>query len=68
MKKALMLLIRGYQKLLSPILPKHCRFEPTCSQFALEVLQKERLPKALWRILKRIGSCHPFHPGGHDPS
>lgn len=63
----LVLLIRGYRLLLSPLLGRHCRFHPSCSEYALEALQRHGLWKGSWLALRRIGSCHPWHAGGFDP-
>ncbi|WP_017327579.1 membrane protein insertion efficiency factor YidD [Synechococcus sp. PCC 7336] len=59
--------IRGYQKGLSPLLPASCRFWPTCSQYALESIQKFGALKGSYLGLRRICRCHPWHPGGVDP-
>ena len=61
------LLVRGYRFAVSPVLPKSCRFEPSCSAYAEEALQKHGFFRALVLIAGRIGRCHPFHPGGYDP-
>lgn len=61
------LLIRGYQLLISPYLPNACRFTPTCSQYTLEALKKYGLIKGLWLGIKRVSSCHPWGKHGHDP-
>jgi len=67
MKTVLIFLIRGYQRFLSPILPPRCRFQPTCSAYAIEAIQKKGALRgtllALWRILR----CNPFCRGGDDP-
>lgn len=60
-------LIRGYQLLISPLLPASCRYTPTCSSYALEALRKHGLIKGGWLALKRIFSCHPWGGSGHDP-
>jgi putative membrane protein insertion efficiency factor len=60
-------LLRVYQYGISPILGPRCRFEPSCSQYALEALKTYALPKALFLSAKRILRCHPWHPGGYDP-
>jgi len=60
-------LIRMYRRYISPFLPQACRFTPTCSDYALEALEKKSLFKAIWIITLRIMKCHPFHPGGFDP-
>ncbi|MEK9739554.1 MAG: membrane protein insertion efficiency factor YidD [Flavobacteriaceae bacterium] len=61
------LLIRGYQLLLSPLLPPSCRFQPTCSQYTLEVFQKYGLFKGGMLAIKRITKCHPWGGSGYDP-
>ncbi|TVP95559.1 MAG: membrane protein insertion efficiency factor YidD [Planctomycetaceae bacterium] len=65
--KAAVFLIRCYQAGLSPLLGQSCRFSPTCSQYAIEVLRKDGLWRGSIRALRRISRCHPFHPGGYDP-
>lgn len=67
MKTVIILLIRFYQIFISPMFPPLCRFYPTCSQYALEAVQKKGAVKGSWLALKRILKCHPFHPGGYDP-
>ena len=59
--------IRGYKKWISPLLPASCRFEPTCSVYAMGCYQRFGLAKATYLTLRRLSRCHPFHPGGHDP-
>lgn len=59
-------LIRCYQKATSWA-PPSCRYTPTCSNYTLEAIEKYGLLKGSWLGLKRIGRCHPFRPGGHDP-
>lgn len=65
--KFLICIIRIYQKYISPIKGKTCRFYPTCSQYALEALKKYGFVKGSYLSIKRISKCHPFHPGGYDP-
>jgi putative membrane protein insertion efficiency factor len=67
MKILLILLIRGYRKFISPLFLPSCRFQPTCSQYAIEALERFGIFKGSWLALSRIGRCHPFHPGGYDP-
>jgi hypothetical protein len=67
MTSLVVLLIRGYRLLLSPLLGRHCRFHPSCSEYALEALQRHGLWKGSRLALRRIGSCHPWHDGGFDP-
>lgn len=63
----LVLLIRAYRLLVSPLLGRHCRFHPSCSEYTLEALQRHGLWKGSRLALRRIGSCHPWHAGGFDP-
>lgn len=60
-------LIRTYQKLVSPTMSPKCRFQPTCSTYALEAVSRHGVIRGGWMALKRIGKCHPLHPGGYDP-
>jgi putative membrane protein insertion efficiency factor len=59
--------VRAYQWTLSPLVGRYCRFQPTCSVYFIEAVQKYGAVRGTWRGLKRIGRCHPFHPGGYDP-
>jgi putative membrane protein insertion efficiency factor len=61
------LIIRFYQIFISPILPSSCRYNPTCSRYGLEALQKYGFIKGSWLTLKRISRCHPWGGHGHDP-
>jgi putative membrane protein insertion efficiency factor len=67
MKYLLMGLIRLYQMTLSKMLPPSCRFEPSCSHYGYEAIAKYGALKGGWLAIKRVGRCHPFHPGGYDP-
>jgi putative membrane protein insertion efficiency factor len=58
---------RLYQWTLSPLIGRHCRFEPTCSAYFIQAVRKYGAVRGAWRGLKRIGRCHPFNPGGYDP-
>jgi hypothetical protein len=60
-------LIRGYQLTLSRLLPPSCRFHPSCSQYALEAVNRHGALKGAWLAARRLARCHPFHPGGYDP-
>jgi uncharacterized protein len=63
----LMGLIRLYQATISRVVPSSCRFYPSCSQYGYEAIQKYGALRGSWMAVKRIGRCHPFHPGGYDP-
>ncbi len=67
LKKILIILINGYRRLISPLFPPSCRFQPTCSQYAIEAIEKFGALRGSWLAIKRILRCHPFHPGGYDP-
>ena len=59
--------IKLYQYLISPMLGSHCRFNPTCSNYAIESIKKHNLIKALYLSSKRILKCHPWGKSGEDP-
>ena len=63
----LLLLIRGYQLIISPLLGSNCRFMPTCSEYAMESLRSHGLIKGSYLTIKRIGKCHPWGGHGYDP-
>lgn len=63
----LILLVRLYQRCISPLTPPSCRFTPTCSQYTLEALQKYGPLKGSWLALKRLARCHPWGGHGYDP-
>ena len=65
-KTVLLALIRFYRKHISPLTPPSCRYIPTCSQYAMEAIEKYGAAKGGWLALKRISRCHPFHRGEHD--
>ncbi|ARB40417.1 membrane protein insertion efficiency factor YidD [Mammaliicoccus sciuri] len=67
MKKVFIKLIRLYQRYISPLTPPTCRFQPTCSNYAVEAISEYGVIKGTWLGTKRILKCHPFHPGGYDP-
>jgi hypothetical protein len=67
MVKLLVLLIRLYRLTISPFLGQICRFHPSCSRYAEDSLLTHGLFLGSWLALKRLGKCHPFHPGGPDP-
>lgn len=64
---ALVLLVRLYQRLVSPLLPPACRFYPSCSAYAVTALQRHGALRGTWLTVRRVCRCHPFHPGGIDP-
>ena len=59
--------IRGYQRWISPLLGKNCRYEPTCSNYMLEAVRVHGVLCGVWLGVKRIARCHPWHEGGWDP-
>jgi putative membrane protein insertion efficiency factor len=67
MKWLLIGLIKVYQYAISPFLGRSCRYHPTCSAYAVEAVEKHGAIKGGWLSVKRIGRCHPWHPGGYDP-
>ncbi len=60
-------LIRIYQLIISPWMPSSCRYHPTCSQYSIEAFRKHGAFTGLWLTIKRLGRCHPWSQGGHDP-
>ena len=67
MRSIAIFLIRGYQLLLSPWLGNNCRFQPTCSQYAIDAIREHGVGRGLWLAARRIGRCHPWGAHGHDP-
>ena len=65
--RALIGLIRLYQQIVSPWLGRVCRFEPSCSRYAVACLEGHGAARGSLLSVKRLCKCHPFHPGGHDP-
>lgn len=65
--RAVVALLRGYKRFLSPLLPRACRFHPTCSVYASEAIAKFGVRRGLALSAKRVARCHPFHEGGFDP-
>ena len=63
----LLVVLRGYQYLISPLLGPRCRFWPSCSNYAIEALRLHGPARGGWLALKRIAKCHPWHAGGIDP-
>ena len=67
MKKIIILLIRFYQKFISPLFPPSCRFYPTCSNYTLEAVEKFGVIKGLYLGFRRVIRCNPLNEGGYDP-
>ena len=67
MKTLLMKMIKFYKRSISPNFPARCRYNPTCSAYALEAIEKYGAAKGGWLAFKRIIKCHPFNSGGYDP-
>lgn len=67
MRKLLLLVIRLYQFILSPWVGNHCRFYPTCSEYAKGAIEKHGAGRGGWLATRRLLRCHPWHPGGADP-
>jgi len=66
-EKSVIAAVRFYRTKISPLFPPRCRYIPTCSQYALEAVEKYGTVKGGWLAAKRIARCHPFHKGGYDP-
>ena len=60
-------LLRFYKRFISPLLPPMCRFEPTCSAYAMHAVEKYGFLRGSWLGMRRLARCHPFNPGGWDP-
>lgn len=67
MKHVMIWLIKFYKRFISPCLKPACRFVPTCSEYALEAIEKYGALKGGWLAFRRILRCNPFHKGGYDP-
>lgn len=67
MKLLLIWLIRFYRMFISPLFPPSCRFQPTCSMYALQAVERFGVWRGGQLAVCRICRCHPFHPGGYDP-
>ncbi len=65
--QALRGMVRGYQVSLGQVLPPACRFQPSCSQYALIALERYGAARGSWMTLRRLCRCHPLNPGGFDP-
>ena len=67
MRRLFVLLLRGYKRFLSPLLPPMCRFEPTCSVYMMQAIEKYGALRGVWLGIRRLSRCHVFNPGGWDP-
>ena len=67
MRTLLIALIRIYQWLISPWLGHHCRFYPSCSEYARQAIERHGAVRGVWLVIRRLLRCHPWHPGGFDP-
>lgn len=59
--------LRAYKRWLSPLLGPRCRFVPSCSEYAMQAIALHGAARGSWLAARRVGRCHPLHPGGHDP-
>jgi hypothetical protein len=67
MRSVLVWLVKAYRYAVSPMLGPSCRFEPSCSCYAVEALERHGAARGTWLAAKRVCRCHPWHPGGYDP-
>ena len=67
MQKILIWIVKGYRYTISPYLGSHCRYYPSCSNYAISALESHGILKGLHLTLKRLFRCHPWHEGGFDP-
>jgi putative membrane protein insertion efficiency factor len=67
MQALILFLLRGYKRLISPLLPSACRYQPTCSDYMAQAVRKYGAPRGVWLGFRRLLRCHPFHEGGFDP-
>ncbi|MGN6185457.1 MAG: membrane protein insertion efficiency factor YidD [Thermoanaerobaculia bacterium] len=67
MRGVALFLLRCYKRFLSPLLPPMCRFEPTCSVYTMQAVEKYGVIRGVWLGARRLLRCHPFNPGGWDP-
>ncbi len=67
MRKLLILPIRFYQLLISPLLGNNCRYTPSCSEYSIQAIERFGVLRGSWLAIRRLGSCHPWGGCGHDP-
>lgn len=67
MKRILLGVLSVYKYAISPLLGRSCRFYPSCSEYAREAIEVHGPLRGTWLAIRRVGRCHPFHPGGYDP-
>lgn len=67
MRGLILLLLGGYKRFISPLLPPSCRFYPTCSEYMMEAVSKYGAVRGVWMGIRRVARCHPLNPGGFDP-
>ena len=67
MKAAALAILRWYKRSVSPLLPPSCRYTPTCSEYAMEAIERHGLVRGTYLATRRVLSCHPFSRGGYDP-
>lgn len=59
--------LTAYKRFISPLLPPACRFEPSCSEYMREAVERHGVWRGVWLGVRRLARCHPFNPGGFDP-
>ncbi len=67
MRKLLIIPIRLYQWLISPLLGSNCRYTPSCSEYSIQAIERFGILRGSWLALRRLGRCHPWGSHGHDP-
>lgn len=65
--RLLIAVLRAYKRFVSPLLGQHCRFHPSCSQYAMDAIATHGTWRGSWLAARRVARCHPLNPGGHDP-